>query len=148
MKLLLDEAKRVFRLDSIWTQHGPEHWQRVEKNAIMLAADTPGCDLEVARAFAILHDCRRRNEGRDPRHGARAAEFARQLYKRGMLPLEPERLALLMHAMSDHASGQVSGDPTIGVCWDADRLDLPRVGTRPLIKLMSTRAGKEHSRQV
>ncbi|MBN2345700.1 MAG: hypothetical protein JXO51_04855 [Candidatus Aminicenantes bacterium] len=68
--------------------------------------------------------------------------------ERGMLPLEPEQLALLKRAMSGHAGGRVSGDPTIGVCWDADRLDLWRVGSLPVVELMSTRAGKEKVREL
>lgn len=38
---LLEEAKRVVRLDPEWTQHGPCHWLQVEKNAIMLWERTP-----------------------------------------------------------------------------------------------------------
>lgn len=141
--VILSEAKKVFALNSSWTQHGPEHWLQVEKNAIMLGEQTPGCDLEVARLFALLHDCRRQNEGRDPEHGARAAAFTQELFDRGMLGLDPGRLATLKFAMTHHNGGQVSADPTIGVCWDADRLDLPRVGKTPEIELMSTDAGKE-----
>ena len=140
---LLEEAKRVFGLDPKWTQHGPRHWLQVEKNAIMLGEHTPGCDMEVARHFALLHDCRRENEGRDPEHGARAAAFAQNLFERAMLGLDPEQLATLKYAMTHHNGGQVSDDPTIGVCWDADRLDLPRVGTSPDAALMSTSYGSQ-----
>ena len=48
-----------------------------------------------------------------------------------------ERLAA---ALVDHANGLVSADPTIGTCWDADRLHLPRVGIRPRRELVSTEA--------
>jgi uncharacterized protein len=140
---VLDEAKRVFALDPGRTEHGPAHWQRVKKNAVLLAGATPGCDVAVARAFAILHDCCRRNEGRDPDHGARAAEFARKLAARGVLDLDPGQLAILNCAMQHHTGGQVSCDPTIGVCWDADRLDLPRVGIAPSAELLSTQYAKE-----
>ena len=136
--VVLSEAQKVFTLNSSWTKHGPKHWLQVEKNTIMLGEHTPGCDLEVARLFALLHDCRRQNEGSDPEHGARAAEFAQELSDRGMLGLDAAQLATLKHALIHHNGGQVSDDPTIGVCWDADRLDLPRVGTMPAIDLMST----------
>ena len=139
---LLTEAIKVFRLNPSWTHHGPRHWERVEKNASMLAENTPGCDADVARVFALLHDCKRQNEGRDPGHGARAAEFAQELADRGMLRLESEQIETLKYAMVHHNNGQVSDDPTIGVCWDADRLDLPRVGTKPVVELMSTEAGR------
>ncbi len=138
LEAILNEAKKVFSLDSAWTQHGPRHWEQVEKNAIMLGEHTVGCDMEVARLFALLHDCKRRNEGRDPEHGARAAEFAQVLSDRGMLGLNAGQLATLKYAMTHHNGGKVSDDPTIGVCWDADRLDLPRVGTTPHFNLLST----------
>ena len=130
-------------MNSAWTQHGLKHWLQVEKNVILLAERTPGCDIEIARLFALLHDCRRENEGRDPEHGARAAQFTQKLYDSGMLGLDPGQLATLKFAMTHHNNGQVSDDPTIGVCWDADRLDLPRVGKTPDAALMSTRYGRE-----
>jgi uncharacterized protein len=141
--VVLSEAKNAFVLNSSWTQHGPSHWLQVEKNAVMLGEHTPGCDMEVARLFALLHDCRRQNEGRDPDHGARAADFAQELFDKGMLRLDPGRLAVLKYAMTHHNNGQVSDDPTIGICWDADRLDLPRVGTAPNISLMSNQYAKK-----
>jgi Predicted HD superfamily hydrolase len=140
---VLAEAKKVFVQDSSWTQHGPSHWLQVEKNAVMLGEHTPGCDLEVARLFALLHDCKRQNEGRDPDHGARAADFAQELFDKGMLHLNHGRLSTLKFAMIHHNGGQVSDDPTIGVCWDADRLDLPRVGTTPDSELLSTQYARD-----
>jgi uncharacterized protein len=139
---VLAEARKAFALNTAWTQHGPSHWLQVEKNAIMLAEQTPDCDMEVARLFALLHDCKRQNEGSDPEHGARAAAFAQELHDRGVLGLDPGQLATLKFAMAHHNGGQVSGDPTIGVCWDADRLDLPRVGTAPDVDLMSTQCAR------
>jgi uncharacterized protein len=140
---LLEEAKNVFGLDPAWTQHGPTHWLQVEKNVIMLVEHTPGCDMVVARLFALLHDCRRQNEGKDPDHGARAADFAQELYEKGMLCLDPDQLVKLKFAMTHHNGGQVSNDPTIGVCWDADRLDLPRVGNTPDSELLSTQYARD-----
>jgi len=76
-------------------------------------------------------------------HGARAADFAQELYEKGMLGLDPGQLATLKFAMTHHNGGQVSGDPTIGVCWDADRLDLPRVGNTPDSELLSTQYARD-----
>src|SRR5262249_24487970 len=56
--------------------------------------------------------------------------------------------ALLYYACAWHERGRVSDDPTIGACWDADRLDLPRVGTQPMPELMSTEEGKARARAV
>jgi hypothetical protein len=44
------------------------------------------------------------------------------------------------------AHGQLSDDPTIGTCWDADRLDLVRVGTQSEPSYMSTEFGSEIAR--
>ena len=41
------------------------------------------------------------------------------------------------------ANGLVSEDPTVGACWDADRLDLPRVGIQPDPALFSTARAHE-----
>jgi uncharacterized protein len=59
-----------------------------------------------------------------------------------LLHLDADRLDLLCDAMIRHDRGHVSGDPTTGTCWDADRLDLPRVGIRPATRYMSTVEGK------
>ena len=45
-------------------------------------------------------------------------------------------------ASNGHTGGGLSKDPTIGTCWDADRLTLRRVGIEPAARYMSTAAGK------
>jgi uncharacterized protein len=133
-------AARQFPLGP-YTAHGPDHWQRVERNGFELAATT-GARVRVVRLFAVLHDSQRMNESYDPEHGLRAAEWAREI--RGVafdLPNDGD-FDLLCEAMIWHDKGQTSPDPTIGTCWDADRLDLQRVGVRPLVKFMSTARGK------
>jgi uncharacterized protein len=126
--------------------HGSDHWQRVERNALDLAPHTPGVDVLIVRLFAVLHDSNRHNESWDPEHGARAADWARELNESAKLfRLDDARLDLLCDAMARHDKGQVSDDPTIGTCWDADRLDLPRVGIRPATRFMSTLEGKRRA---
>lgn len=122
--------------------HGPVHWLKVFQFATTLAKQTPNADLDVCQLFALLHDCERRNEGTDPQHGPRAADYAMQLHKQGLLPMSDEQMLLLCEACTYHASGRTSGDPTLGVCWDADRLDLPRVGMTIDKKYLSTMAAK------
>jgi uncharacterized protein len=125
-----------------WSRlHGLDHWHRVTWNGLALAEETPGADAEIAMLFGLFHDSMRKNDGHDPGHGPRAAELADQLSG-----LTGYRLELLMFACKRHADGEVSSDPTIGVCWDGDRLDLPRVGTRPDVSLMSTVAGRKKAR--
>jgi uncharacterized protein len=112
----------------------------VEANAFILAQEN-GADLDVIRLFAILHDCKRENENRDPNHGPRAAGLAK-LVRGHLFELENERFDLLCEAIRHHDNGTVTANVTIGTCWDADRLDLDRVGITPAARYMSTRAGK------
>lgn len=121
--------------------HGIRHWERVRDNGRRLAATT-GADLVVVEYFAALHDSRRRNDGLDPGHGARAAELVRALDP-SLLPLEPERLDTLAEACRTHTHGDHTDDITIATCWDADRLDLLRVGIRPDPEYLVTDAAKD-----
>jgi uncharacterized protein len=123
--------------------HGPSHWLRVFGHAVSLAEQTAGADAEICELFALLHDCERWNEGTDSEHGPRAAAYVRELYREGLLPIAEQKLATLCEACTHHASGRISSDPTIGVCWDADRLDLPRVGARVERRYLSTEAAKK-----
>jgi uncharacterized protein len=116
--------------------HGPSHWQRVERYAVDVAAHSDG-DLVVARLFAAFHDVCRVNEHFDPGHGARGAALAATL--RGQLfDLPDDAFALLQEACRHHTAGRVSDNPVIGACWDADRLDLWRVGSIIEARFMST----------
>src|SRR5215471_14189927 len=121
--------------------HGPSHWRRVERNGLFIARAT-GAVEEVTRLFAVFHDSRREHDGEDKSHGARGAAYAASL--RGVLfQLNDEHLELLDYACKWHAHGRLSDDPTIGTCWDADRLDLGRVGIVPGARYMSTELGRE-----
>ena len=55
-----------------------------------------------------------------------------------LFTLEPDRLELLQYAIRHHTGGRTSDDPTTGTCWDADRLDIGRVGIIPHQRYMST----------
>ncbi|MDR3620625.1 MAG: hypothetical protein P4L85_14835 [Paludisphaera borealis] len=106
--------------------HGVAHWARVYENGLHLAGET-GADVEVVRLFAVLHDSRRVNEGSDPDHGPRAAEFARTLRGR-LFDLPDQAFRLLHRACAGHTHERTHPDVTIQTCWDSDRLDLARVG--------------------
>ena len=121
--------------------HGLLHWHRVEKIGLWLA-DRNGADKMVVRLFALLHDSQRLNDDSDPGHGERAAKFAASL--RGQVfDMHNEVFELLVYTCTRHTEGLLSTDVTIGTCWDADRLDLSRVGIVPSEQFMSTKAGKE-----
>jgi uncharacterized protein len=120
--------------------HGIAHWARVYENGVRLAVET-GADVDVVRLFAILHDCRRVNEDEDPDHGPRAAEYAREL--RGLLfDLPDPAFRLLYRACAGHTHERTHPDVTIRTCWDADRLDLGRVGITPHPSRLCTDAAK------
>jgi uncharacterized protein len=59
-----------------------------------------------------------------------------------LFDLDDSSFELLYQACADHADGYISNDPTIGACWDADRLDLWRVGITPSPALFSTLIGR------
>jgi uncharacterized protein len=122
--------------------HGELHWRTVGANGLWLAHSLESADTRVVLLFALLHDTMRLNDGHDPDHGRRAAAFAGELHAEGQLGIAASQLDLLVHACAEHADGTVSSDPTVGACWDADRLDLPRVGITPRPELFSTDAAR------
>ena len=121
--------------------HGIVHWERVRENGLRLAGLT-GAKPRVVELFALLHDSKRESDGHDPEHGHRAAAFARALAG-SMFDLEPGDLDLLAAACRDHSEGFTDGDITVVTCWDADRLDLGRVGVRPHPRRLCTAAARD-----
>jgi uncharacterized protein len=109
--------------------HGFEHWRRVWENGRRLA-ETTGADLVVVELFAFLHDIKRMSDGRDPGHGQRAADFAWGL-RDELVDLEDVHFENLIYACAHHTDGLIEGNVTVRTCWDADRLDLGRVGIQP-----------------
>jgi uncharacterized protein len=125
--------------------HGPSHWRRVERNGLLIATRSRAVE-DVVRLFAVFHDSRREHDGCDNKHGSRAAAYAKSL--RGVLfDITEEHFELLHYACTWHTHGELSDDPTIGTCWDADRLDLGRVGMQPAARYMSTDFGREIAAQ-
>ena len=118
--------------------HGPSHWARVRWNGLQIAR-VRGADLLVVELFAFLHDSQRLSEGGDKMHGPRAAEFAESLNHQ-YFHLSAPQLDQLTEAIRDHSGGKVHDDATIQSCWDADRLDLGRVGIDPSKKYLSKAA--------
>ena len=96
--------------------HGIEHWLRVLINGRLIARKT-GADLAVVEHFALLHDVKRYDEGRDIDHGGRAAEFANNLAG-DWVHLDRAQLLKLTEAIRCHSHGRLSRDPTIQACWD------------------------------
>ena len=123
--------------------HGEAHWWCVAATGLDLLDDHPGADAELVLLFGLLHDTRRENDYVDPGHGHRAAAHARELQAAGALALAGPRLDLLCEALSLHPDGLVSDELTVAVCWDADRLHLPRCGIEPDPARFSTSTARQ-----
>jgi uncharacterized protein len=128
----------VLPLDGV---HGEAHWARVRDNGLRMAEQT-GADPEIVELFAYLHDVKRENDGWDLDHGRRSAEFVKAL-QRSLLALSEEKLQLLAYACAHHSDGLTEGDVTVQTCWDADRLDLGRIGIEPDPQHLCTDAAKD-----
>ena len=121
--------------------HGVGHWARVLDTGLRLASVT-GADPEVVSLFALFHDACRANDGIDPDHGARGAGLAASLLRAHFVG-RPGQLRLLVRACCGHTDGTVEDDHTVATCWDADRLDLLRVGIRPSPHRLCTEAARD-----
>jgi uncharacterized protein len=136
---IVDEISAGFKLD-LDGIHGLPHWSRVLENGMRLAQHT-GANPSVISAFALLHDCQRENDGFDPQHGMRGAELGKLM--RSRLPsLSDIEFGLFYEAAAYHSDGLIDGDVTVQTCWDADRLDLYRVGIRPNPHFLCTEAAR------
>jgi len=122
--------------------HGPVHWHSVAVASLYLLEAGETADRALVFLFALLHDAMREDDGYDLGHGPRAAELLAELRQHRLLVMDEARGALLHTALRDHAFGHTSDDPTIGLCWDSDRLDLGRVGIVPDAAFFSTGAAR------
>ncbi len=120
--------------------HGVSHWGRVLETGQRIAAQN-GADTVVVAYFSVFHDSRRTMDDDDPGHGNRGANLAEKMQSK--LGLTNEQLAELKYACRNHTNGATDGSITVQTCWDADRLDLWRVGIRPSRSRLCTTAGKE-----
>lgn len=135
---LLTEIKGQFKLD--WHGiHGFRHWLRVRHHGMTLTSKGNG-NQNLIELFAFLHDSRRLDEDDDPDHGVRAADYAATLNGK-YFKLVSDDLKILCHAINFHSDGLTHKNPTVQSCWDADRLDLGRVGIVPRAKYLSQKAG-------
>jgi uncharacterized protein len=121
--------------------HGVHHWQCVAEAGLQLVRHTPGADQTVVFLFALFHDSMRLDDSWDLDHGSRASEFVRG-FQTG-IKISPAQRELLAKACADHTRGQLSQDPTLACCWDADRLNLWRIGVKPSAKYLSTETASQ-----
>lgn len=138
--LLFEHIKEQFRL-SLGGIHGVSHWLRVRHLGLELAGHT-GANPEVVSCFALLHDSQRHDEHFDHHHGRRAANFAVSLCGT-LLHLDAHAVEQLRIACLGHSRGRRHKDPTVRTCWDADRLDLWRLGIEPDPALLLNDAARQ-----
>ena len=123
--------------------HGISHWERVERNGLLLATDE--VNRTVVRLFAYLHDKWRVDNWEDLEHGKRAAENLPALRVTLLECLTDDEFELLRTACELHTVCHSTGNPTIDACFDADRLDLMRVDITPDPERMATERGKYYA---
>ena len=105
--------------------HGLAHWARVLENGRRLAPLT-GALIEVVELFAVLHDCQRVSEGEDPDHGQRRpSSVVSSTASSSTFPIANSGY---FTERAGRTHEHTHRDVTIQTCWDADRLDLGRVG--------------------
>lgn len=126
--------------------HGLAHWRQVEFNGLMLAKKTKA-DITVVRLFALFHDSKRESDGYDETHGSRGAEFAKKCREEKLFEITDEQFEKLFHACTYHTTERHNGDITIDTCYDADRLDLGRVGFFLKPEKMATEVGASIARK-
>jgi len=129
-----------YRLDPGDDLHGLPHWARVARNGYWLA-EAAGIAPSLVEPFALLHDACRADNGRDAGHGPRAAALAAVLSPE-LLELEAPEIELLREACALHTRGRTLAHPALQVCWDADRLDLVRLGFTLDPRLLCTAAAR------
>jgi len=126
---LLDEARDGAVL-AHEPMHGERHWRAVAWAGLRICEHHPKARPDVMIAFGLMHDCRRETDDWDPEHGARAGIFAARSAPLRRL-LGAEGRDLVAEACSLHERGMSRPDaPAIGACWDADRVNLVRLGFR------------------
>lgn len=82
------------------------------------------------------------NDGTDPNHGLRGGEFAKSI-RDELEMISNEQFEKLYFACKWHTDKHFNDDITIATCWDADRLDIGRVGVLPDVKFINTEPAKE-----
>lgn len=121
--------------------HGIKHWDNVYLNGLGLLDD--GADDKVVAAFAYTHDAFRNHDGRDESHGPRAAKEIVSIRETYLSFLDDGEFLALQKACRLHTKSDGTDNPTLNACFDADRLDLMRVGITPDYRKMCSPLGRE-----
>ena len=81
-------------------------------------------------------------------HGVRSADMLVTIRDTILKDFTDEEVSLLEKACRYHTTELRTGIPTIDVCFDADRLDLCRVGITPNPKLMASKEGAYYATNI
>lgn len=98
----------------------------------------------MVELFAFLNNSCRLDDGYDREHGQRAARFSESMLGTHLF-LPDQDFGLLVHACTHHTGGDAARDITVQTCWDADRLDLGRVGIVPDPMRLCTAAAQDQT---
>lgn len=118
-----------------------KHCDRVADNGKRLFV--PGANPNVIIAFAYLHDIARSDSNSDPGHGERATQIIDEIRRTHLADFSDIEIRLLKDACRLHETAERTGNKTIDICLDADRLDLPRLGIIPTPEQMATEKGAQ-----
>ncbi|MHB9031383.1 MAG: HD domain-containing protein [Candidatus Latescibacterota bacterium] len=141
VKSLLAEIERIclpYCINQTTEIHGLEHLRRVACTAGRIAL-WENEDMKAAVVGGFLHDCARVNDGGGQEHAYDSAIIAEEVLRRHFPELDADRVVFAIH---HHAAGLIAEDLLVGAIWDADRLDLVRLGVRVRTELLSTRIAK------
>ena len=145
-KVVREVRKYVLSRWTLSELHGISHWDRVYENGQKLM--TPEVNPLVVALFAYLHDSCREDDWADIEHGSRAAEWIDTIRESHLREVSDEEIEMLKKACRLHTTVQKTGNPTIDACFDADRLDLWRIGITPDPERLATEKGKEIARST
>jgi uncharacterized protein len=146
IKLLFYDILAFVRERSTCTyswEHGEAHWKLVAQCGLRLGREVENCDTWIVLLFAVFHDAMRCDDGDDWEHGQRACELVHQMAAHHARCLSRKQEYVLATACLLHNRRIPCVHPTMGTCFDADRLNYPRGGTSLDTSQLSTRAAKD-----
>ena len=138
--------------------HGPAHWARVFRFGDLLAEkmQLPLEQRQCVQVFAWTHDLARWDDNGGNEHAIAGAGYLDEVVPVLFARLSNEQREVIRTAIRHHADSLAVDEAyhsgwfehlcwgksellnTIGCCWDADRLDLLRLGIEPDGARMST----------
>ena len=127
-------------------EHGFLHSKYVEAFGLLMveeyAKENIIVDKDVVQWFAYLHDIMNNGINND-NHGEKAANYIDEVRNIYLQDLSESQIEKLKKACALHSTTIATGDITIDVCFDADRLDSPKFDRVTDPEKMATRIGKD-----